>query len=48
MQALVTLIVCAALLFIPGGDYLVVPTIGVSIWIGHLRNKRDRAKRKTF
>ncbi len=47
MQFFITMLICAVLLFIPGGDYLIVPTIGVSIFIGHLRNKRDRANRKT-
>lgn len=42
MQFFITMVVCALLLFIPGGDYLVVPAIGVSIFIGHLRNKRER------
>lgn len=42
MQFLFTLIICILLLFTPGGDYLIVPAIGVSIWIGHLRNKHDK------
>lgn len=42
MQFFITMVVCALLLFIPGGDYLVIPAIGVSIFIGHLRNKRER------
>lgn len=45
MQFFLTMAVCALLLFIPGGDYLIFPAILVSIFIGHLRNKRDR-KRK--
>ena len=42
MQFFITMAVCALLLFIPGGDYLVVPAIAVSIFIGHLRNKHER------
>lgn len=48
MQGFITLLVCAGLLFVPGGDYLIVPAIGVSIFIGHIRNKRDkRSKHKS-
>lgn len=48
MQFLLTLVICILFLFTPGGDYLVVPAIGVSIWIGHLRNKHDQqVKRKS-
>lgn len=47
MQFGITLIICALLLFIPGGDYFVFPAICASIFIGHLRNKRERAKRKS-
>jgi hypothetical protein len=46
MQFFITMAVCAALLFIPGGDYLIVPAILVSIFIGHLRNKHERSKRQ--
>lgn len=42
MHFAITVIICALLLFIPGGDYLIIPAIGVSIFIGHLRNKRDQ------
>ena len=44
MQFFITMVVCALLLFIPGGDYLIFPAILVSIYIGHLRNKRERNK----
>jgi len=47
MQFFITMVVCALLLFIPGGDYLIAPAILISIFIGHLRNKHDRNRRKT-
>ena len=42
MQFFLTMLACALLLFIPGGDYLIPVAVGVSIFIGHLRNKRDK------
>lgn len=42
MQFFITMVVCTLLLFIPGGDYLIFPAIGVSIFIGHLKNKHER------
>lgn len=45
MQFFITMVVGAVLLFVPGGDMLIPVTIGVSIFIGHLRNKRERSKR---
>lgn len=42
MQFFLTMLACAILLFIPGGDFLIPIAVGVSIFIGHLRNKRER------
>ncbi len=42
MHFIITAIVCALLLFVPGGDFLIPVAIGASIFIGHLRNKRDQ------
>lgn len=41
MHALITIQVCAGLLFVPGGDFLIPFAVIGSIWIGHLRNKND-------
>lgn len=46
MQFFITMAVCAVLLFVPGGDVLIPIAVGVSIFIGHLRNKRERSKRQ--
>lgn len=42
MQAMITAAICVACLFFPGGDYLVLPVVIASCFIGHWRNKRDQ------